>query len=115
MKKLADNNILSNEDKALLHRCTQEIRKIALDSEVILYGSRARGQEELDSDYDILVLINEPAGLDKEDSIRQQLFPIELETGRVFTVNVFNKKDWDSSLYRAMPFHHNVNVDGILL
>ena len=115
MKRLGETDVLSNEETALLHQCVEEIRNVTPEAEVILYGSRARGQAVADSDYDILVLIAGPVGLVEEDNIRQQLFPIELETGKVLTVNMFHKDDWNTELYKAMPFHQHVDADGIRL
>lgn len=115
MKKLTEVTILSKEEKEILRLCTKKIRKVDPTAEVILYGSQARGEAGSHSDYDLLVLIDGDTSLVKEDTIRQQLYPIELETGKVFTVNMYNKKDWDTNLYKAMPFHYNVERDGILL
>jgi len=43
------------------------------------------------------------------------LFPIELEAGVVLTVNIYSHHKWNSTLYRAMPFHRNVERDGVIL
>ena len=115
MKKIKESKNLRAEEKKLLFRCSDAIRKISPSAEVILYGSRAKGNAGPDSDYDLLVLIDEHVTLEKEDDIRQQLFQIELETETVITVNVYNSKDWNSQLYRAMPFHQNVVRDGLML
>jgi hypothetical protein len=39
-------------DKALLGRCRQAIRRVVPDADIILYGSRARGDAGEYSDYD---------------------------------------------------------------
>jgi predicted nucleotidyltransferase len=82
---------------------------------VILYGSRARGDAGRESDYDLLVLIDAPVDWVLEDRIRQRLYPLELESGAVLTVIAYNRSDWNSPLYRAMPFHRNVEREGIML
>jgi len=78
-------------------------------------GSRARGDSRKDSDYDILVLIDGPVNMALKEKILSQVYPVELETGAVLTLIVYSKQKWDSPLYRAMPFHKNVDKDGVLL
>jgi uncharacterized protein len=50
-----------------------------------------------------------------EDQIRLRLYGLELETGAVVTINAYNRSDWCSPLYRAMPFTQNVEREGIVL
>ncbi|MBU0700297.1 nucleotidyltransferase domain-containing protein [bacterium] len=105
----------SEKKKKLLRQCVEAIRKIEPSAKVILYGSRATGKYSIDSDYDLLVLSDDNVNLKKEDIFRQQLFPIELEEGCVVTVNVYNINQWNTPLYQAMPFHQNVEKDGVVL
>ena len=55
---------------AQTHNISRLIRKnvneIDDNAEIILYGSRARGDERIDSDWDILVLTDYPVSLEKE-------------------------------------------------
>ncbi len=115
MNQLNTHKAISKSERILLNRCRQAIRSIDPLAEVILYGSRARGEALPDSDYDLLILTNNKVSLKKEDLFCRQLFPIELETGAVLTVIALSRKDWDSSLYKAMPLYQNVRKDGIVL
>ena len=115
MKRLKEYNDVSEEDKILLTRCRIEIERVDSSAEVILYGSRARGGADSESDYDILILTDGEVNLKREDVFRRQLFPIEIETGAVLTVILVSRKDWNSSLYGAMPFHQNIERDGVVL
>jgi len=86
MRKLSEHRIAAEEESLLLKRCRSAIQSIDPSAEVILYGSRARGDAESDSDYDLLILTDGEVTLKREDIFRRQLFPIEIETGAVFTV-----------------------------
>jgi len=102
-------------DIELLKRCKQAIRQVVPDADVILYGSRARGNANEYSDYDILVLVNGPAEMPLEEEIRSNVYPLELDSGAVLTLFVYSRQQWDTPLYRAMPFHKNIDREGVLL
>jgi uncharacterized protein len=92
---------------------SESIYSIDKDVEVILFGSRARGEENEESDWDILVLSEKNVGK-LESEIRDKLYDLELETGEIFSLFVYSKMDWENR-QKVTPFYHNVNRDGIRL
>jgi predicted nucleotidyltransferase len=60
----------------------QKVNEIDKTAEVILYGSRARGDNKRDSDWDVMILLNRK-NVDKkvEQTFRHHLLDIELEIG----------------------------------
>ncbi len=115
MKTLADTDVLTRGDKALLRRCREAVHGVDPDAEVLLYGSRARGDARDESDYDLLVLSDTAATLEAEDRFRRSLYLIELETGAVVTVILISREQWNTPLYQAMPLLQDVQRDGIRL
>ena len=115
MRRFAEWNAMNGREKSILVRWGNSFKKVDPEADIILYGSRARGEAGSESDYDLLVLVNDFASLEKEDLFRRQLFPIEIETGCVFTVILYSRYDWETPLYRAMPFHQNIEKDGVIL
>jgi len=115
MKFLVANKAVTDREKSILTRCRDIMKKIDPSADVILCGSRARGDAQHDSDYDLLVLTENNASLLYEDKIRRLIFPIELETGAVLTLMLINKHEWNSPLQKASPFSQNVERDGIIL
>jgi predicted nucleotidyltransferase len=75
----------------------------------------ARGDANEYSDYDIIVLTNGPANIPVHKKMIESIYPLELDTGAVLTLAIYNKQQWDTPLYRAMPFHKNVDLEGVLL
>lgn len=92
----------------------QSIHKVDAKADVILYGSRARGDERADSDWDILVLTDDVADMQKESRFRDELYDLELELAEAFSLFVYSKSDWFSR-QRVTPFFQNVTQEGILL
>lgn len=95
----------------LIRKCVNEIDN---DAEIILYGSRARGDKRKDSDWDILVLTGYPASISKEKMFRDKLYELELEIGEPISIFIFSKQDWKST-QSITPFYKNVTSEGIQL
>ena len=99
----------------LLNKVKQAVHNVEPDADIILYGSRSRRESETESDWDFLILVDGPVDDKRVDSIRHKLYEIEWECGEVICSIIRNRKEWKSSLYKAMPFYQNVEREGIKL
>ena len=105
-----------NVDKeTLLRRIKATVLALSPGAEVILYGSRARGDAEPDSDWDVLVLTEEKQTRNQDDAISDALYDLELETGTVIVPMVHCRAEWNSARYEVTPFHENVTREGVQL
>jgi len=85
------------------------------NAEIILFGSQARGDFNKDSDWDILILLNQlDVSRDTEMEYREELFEVELETGEPISTFVFSKNDWESK-HKITPLYKNIKTEGIEL
>lgn len=90
------------------------ISEIDSNAQVILYGSRARGDARSDSDWDILVLTDYPVDIKKEKTFRDHLYELELQTGEPLSIFVYSKQEWHTK-QRITPYYFNVMRQGIQL
>jgi len=88
-----------------------EIDQIDKNAEVILFGSRARGDYDSDSDWDFLILLSRPVNFDTEELIRNKLYEIELETGQIITSIIEEKSEWKK--YEKTLIYRNIEEQGI--
>ena len=100
---------------ALLKQVKEAVLEIEPTAEVILYGSRARGDSCTESDWDFLVLVDGLAGDDRVDRIRHCLYEIEWESGQVLSSIVRGREEWSNQPLNSTPFHRNVELEGIVL
>lgn len=98
----------------IIRQIRQTVNRVDDKAEVILYGSRARGDARPDSDWDILVLTDERVDLTKERSLRYPLYDLALELEEQFSVFVYSKEDWHNR-QRITPFYESVSQEGVLL
>ena len=97
----------------------QRIKKIVSDNDplakVYLYGSSARGTMKPDSDWDLLILLNQDKiTTDIERNVTYPLYDLEFEIGEVISPMVYSEKEWNSK-HRITPFYSNVMREGKLL
>ena len=83
-------------------------------SHLLLYGSRARGDNRADSDWDLLVLLNRPQKEDSDfNTISYPLMELGFDLGQYFSVHTYSLQEWQKMSY--LPFYKNVERDKIQL
>lgn len=99
----------------LLKQVKKAVREIEMDAEILLYGSRARGDSIDQSDWDFLILLDGKVDDNRTDRIRHRLYEVEWETGEVVSSIIRNKKEWNSMPYKSMPIYQVIEREGIAL
>ena len=115
MRRLSRVRVLSESDKRLMLDLKTVIARFVPNATVILYGSAARGKHGPESDYDVLILLDEPASKQTLEQMRLAIYDLELERDALLSVMTLTQGEWTSPLSRVSPYHKNVERDGVLL
>ncbi len=99
----------------LIEEIKHAVYEVEPKAEIILYGSRSRGDATTGSDWDLLILVPGPVDDERTDRIRHRLYEIEWHSGEIISSIVRSRKEWDSQLYQSMPFYRRVQQEGIRL
>ena len=80
--------------------------------EIYLFGSRAKGEERPDSDYDLLIIVNQP---DKEfrEKVYEIVLDVLLETGKLLSLKILSSEEFRKLSRLRTPFIENVLKEGI--
>ena len=97
----------------LLERVKQTVHEVEPEAEIVLYGSRARGDAHAESDWDFLILLDGVVNDARTDAIRQRLYDIEWDCGEVLCSVVRSRQEWGSSVYQVTPFAKILREQGI--
>ena len=84
------------------------------EARVILYGSQARGEANKWSDWDVIVLCEDPLTPAYRRKILDALYEVELGTGEIISAVVIDEATWQAR-GKGTPFFENVVNDGIVL
>lgn len=99
----------------ILNNISSAIHEQDPSAQAFLFGSRARGDNNPDSDWDILILINNKIVTNEiEDKFRNVLYNIEIESGQIISTFIYPKSLWQNSL-RFSPLYKSVKKEGIKL
>lgn len=101
------------DKRDLMRQIKSSVLAVEPDATLILYGSYARGDNQADSDVDVLILLDkDKITYEDHKRISSPLYSIELETGVLISPNFYSKNNWGK---RITPFFENVSREGIPL
>ncbi|MHB1679134.1 MAG: nucleotidyltransferase domain-containing protein [bacterium] len=128
------SNYLTNNERNALSELKEKITEKYPGAEFILYGSKARGDYNENSDIDILIVINDNYNIDKnisfeelekryflpvdrniEDKISDILVDIQVKYCVSIDYQIKNKSYIKTNLAGIVPLYQNIKKDGIEL
>ena len=80
---------------------------------MILFGSRARGTERPDSDYDLLLVVSPEFSLADKDRLYDAVMDNLLESGRLVSLKIFKDHDFQRLKALETPFMKHILQEGI--
>jgi len=113
MKTIEEISLKGNEKKAILE-ATKMLKEKFPVKEVILFGSKARGDDDEYSDIDLLLLTTRPIHWKERQSIVHALFDIGLEHDVIFSILVHTTHDWNEGICTAFPIHKEISREGVM-
>jgi predicted nucleotidyltransferase len=96
--------------KEILSAVKRTVLEITPRAEIILFGSRSRGDHSEYSDWDFLIITETEVTEELKKEIRNQLFEIELEMELAISTIIHSKKEW--ARYEITPLYKNIEKEG---
>ena len=80
---------------------------------IVLYGSKARGDDTPDSDIDLLVLTGRPLTPEETGRMRELVRRVGLRLGTWPELYVRTSDEWWHGVYQAAPIRKEIDAEGI--
>jgi len=108
---------LKMEEKQAIAKLIKIIKDVFVVKQIILFGSKVRNDDTVDSDIDIILLIEEQVTDKTKWKISDLATEVEWDTGIYISCRVYNYYDWETENEEAvfLPFKDNIVRDGELL
>jgi predicted nucleotidyltransferase len=101
----------------IINQIKKLIKRVAPQSEVILYGSQARGDAHEYSDIDLLILVDkDKLSYQEQAAITDPLFDLESQYDYKISISplVYTRQQWYNRPFQT-PFYLNVMNEGVKL
>ena len=104
---------LSARDRQAIDEASTALRAILAVERIVLFGSKARGDDDGESDIDLLVVTRERTTSSDRDRVVDAIFPIELRLGVALSPLLVSGDDWRTGLIAFHPIHAEIEEQGV--
>ena len=107
-----DDITLSKKDRQAVEAAAAILRQQFPVESVVLFGSKARGDDDAESDIDLLVLTSRPVTDAEKWRMTDALFDLQLAMEVVISKLVIPLEEWEHGLYQALLIRQEVEREG---
>ena len=104
---------LSRNDETAIKAARQVLFTGFPVERVILFGSKARGTGDAESDIDLLVLTSRELTWREREAVVGALYEIQLRYDVLLSPLVVHTAEWEAGMYSVLPLHREIERDGI--
>ena len=104
---------LADTDRAAVAATIEVIRNRWPVERVILFGSKARGDDDSESDIDLLVITSVPVDAAEENAMQEAAWQTGIQHDRAVQLVVRSHEQWWHGIDQATPLRLQIDADGI--
>jgi len=104
---------VTTRDSIILQRLKARVAERLPLNRLVLFGSRARGDNEPDSDIDVLVVLDGPVSHESEEYVRSCAWELSYENGVVIFPLVVARTEWEEGPASASLLAVAVGNEGV--
>lgn len=104
---------MTTHDKAVLEQLRTSLQDHVLLHQMYLFGSRARGDADPDSDMDVLVVVDGAVTEELEERVRYVAWEVGLEHGVLIAPVVSSRDEWENGIERYSLLALAIESEGV--
>jgi len=108
-----DGITLTTQDREAIEEAARLLRERYPVDDIILFGSKARGTDDEESDIDLLVLTSRKLSRPEERTIYDMLYEVELERAVIFNTMIVSSEEWTEGVYQVLPIRDEIEEEGV--
>jgi predicted nucleotidyltransferase len=105
---------LGEKDKKAIEAASRLLKERFPVAQVVLFGSKARGDDDSESDIDLLVLTTRELSWQERDDVTDALFDIEMDCEVVLSTLISTVDAWREGTFSVVPIHDEISEEGIV-
>ncbi len=106
---------LHNREREAIEEAVRTLKNLHSIEKIILFGSKARGDADKNSDIDLLLIASHPLHWKEEKAIVEELFDIGMKHDVIFSPLFSYSDEWDHGIFRDFPIYHEIIRDGAMV
>jgi uncharacterized protein len=104
---------LAAKDRNAIWAAARVLREQFPVAEILLFGSKSRGDDGVDSDIDLLVLTSRPLSHRERHDVCDALFPVEMAHDVLISPLVIPEAEWTTGAFSVLPIRAEVDEQGV--
>lgn len=111
--KTLDDLTLSNNEKKAIREATRMLKEKFPVRDIVLFGSKARGDDDPDSDIDLLLVTARSIHWKERRAIIHTLFDLGMKHDVIFSILDTTETDFDKGIFTAFPIYQEIIREGV--
>ncbi len=114
MRALESTSLEDREKRAIVEAVSILRERFELEG-AILYGSKARGDDDMHSDVDLLLITHRLLHWREEKAIVEILFEVGMRHGVIFSPLFVSSEEWNGGRFTEFPIYKEIIRDGAMV
>ncbi len=111
--KTIDDLALKNNENIAIREATIMLKKKFSVKEVILFGSKARGDDDPESDIDLFLVTGRPLHWKERQAIIHALFDLGMAYDVIFSILDTSEDEFNKGIFTSFPVYQEIINEGV--
>ena len=111
--KPSGNYLIKENDLKAIESAKELLKQNFPVLEVVLFGSKVRGDDNEESDIDLLLLTSRPVLFKERKAITYALYEVQLSYDVIFSTLIVHENEWHNGTFSVMPIYHEISREGV--